>query len=173
MSKRLYLSAVFGILLASLLLAAPRQETRKNGVFLASNSLATGGAGAEDFVSVKAVYTPPSSPGADGAVEARFTVSEPQVVVNEAPPPRLRLDPLQRVLIDKQPPATRGSGAVGDRQAKHLDLSRAVRLPVALSPSAPRGQHVIAATIIYYYCSKRESWCRKGRSETQLNVVVP
>ncbi|MBN2368895.1 MAG: hypothetical protein JXO72_00235, partial [Vicinamibacteria bacterium] len=62
-------------------------------------------AGAPDVrVRVNAVYVPPDGAGGEGAVEARFAVLDPRIVVNETPPPRLELDPGQAILIDRQPP---------------------------------------------------------------------
>jgi hypothetical protein len=139
-------------------------------IILASALIA---AAPRDFVRVNAVYVPPEGVSREGAVEARFTALEPQIVVNETPPARLRLEPRQTVLLDKQGPPPPRKGPIDPMQMKYLDLSRPIRFPVALAPDVTRGEHSIKAAIIYYYCSKRDGWCRKGRSDVSLRVEVP
>jgi len=45
--------------------------------------------------------------------------------------------------------------------------------PVAIAKGAPKGTQSVAATVTYFYCSKREGWCRKGNSEIAVTVNVP
>lgn len=107
-----------------------------------------------------------------GSVIVSFKALDPDVVVNEQPSPRLVLDPAQKVLVDKQPPAPK-MVPPDPADGKYLDLSLPVVFPVALAAGAPSGAQPIAARVTYFYCSKREGWCRKGTSEVDLSVKVP
>jgi hypothetical protein len=125
------------------------------------------------LVSVTAVFVPPSAGAADGSVEARFASSDPQIVVNETPPPRLELDPEQTILIDRQLPTAPRRVPLNPSKMKHLDLAQPVRFKVAIAPNAAAGRHSVSAVVVHYYCSKREGWCKKGRAPVNLRVDVP
>ena len=109
-----------------------------------------------------------------GTVAVQFKGSDPDVVVNEQPGPRLALDPAQTVLVDKQPPPGRVAPAPPDpKDGKYLDLGRPVVFPVALAPGAVRGDHPVRGKVTYFYCSKREGWCRKGTAEIAFPIAIP
>jgi hypothetical protein len=108
-----------------------------------------------------------------GAVAVTFKAADPDVVVNETPGPRLALDPAQTVLVDKQPAPAKGARAPDPQDGKYLDLSLPVVFPVALASGATAGGHDVKANVTYFYCSKREGWCRKGTSEVEFDVKVP
>lgn len=114
----------------------------------------------------------PARSGRGAAVAVTFTALDPDVYINEEPAPRLKLDPTEAVLVDKQaPPSGKGLDWDPDK-ARYLDLSRPVRFPVAVAPRAARGSHSPKATVVYFYCSKREAWCRRGAAEIELVVDV-
>src|SRR5262245_12203905 len=119
--------------------------------------------GASTHFDVTADYT--AGAKRQGAVAVSFKAKDPDVVVNETPGPRLALDPAQAVLVDKQPPAPKGAMAPDPQDGKYLDLSLPVVFPVALAQGATPGGHDVKAKVTYFYCSKREGWCRKGTSE--------
>ena len=76
------------------------------------------------------------------------------------------------MLVDKQSPPS-GKGLDWDpEKARYLDLSRPVRFPVAVAKEAARGPHSPKATVVYFYCSKREAWCRRGAAEIEVQVDV-
>jgi hypothetical protein len=109
-----------------------------------------------------------------GSVAVTFKANDPDVVVNETPGPRLALDPTQTVLVDKQAPAPKGAAAAPDPQdGNYLDLSLPVVFPVAVAPGAAAGDRDVKAKLTYFYCSKREGWCRKGTTEVEFPVKVP
>lgn len=109
-----------------------------------------------------------------GTVAVTFKANDPDVVVNETPGPRLALDPAQTVLVDKQPPAPKAAAAPPEPQdGKYLDLSLPVVFPVTLAPNATAGDRDVKAKVTYFYCSKREGWCRKGTAEVDFAVKVP
>jgi hypothetical protein len=97
----------------------------------------------------------------------------PGIVVNEQPAPRLKLDPAQVVLVDRQPPRAPSTAPIDPSQARYLDPRVPVRFPVALAAGAPRGTHAVRASVTYFYCSKSEGWCRKGTGEISVDVTVP
>jgi hypothetical protein len=114
----------------------------------------------------------PARAGRGAAVAVTFTALDPDVYVNEEPAPRLRLDPTEAVLVDKQAPAS-GKGVDWDPEtARFLDLRHPLRFPVALAASAPRGEHLAKANVVFFYCSKREAWCRRGSAEVEVLVTV-
>lgn len=108
-----------------------------------------------------------------GTVAVTFKAADPDVVVNETPGPRLALDPAQTVLVDKQPAPVKGAQAPDPQDGKYLDLALPVVFPVGLAPGASAGGHDVKAKVTYFYCSKREGWCRKGTSEVAFDVKVP
>jgi len=48
-----------------------------------------------------------------------------------------------------------------------------VTFPVALAPGAPKGTQTVKANLVFFYCSKREGWCRRGSDELEVLVSVP
>lgn len=127
--------------------------------------LATG-----EHFNVSAAYVPPAKPGASGAVAVAFLSSDPDVRINQEPAPRLKLDPAQTVLVDRQPAAVRKAESVGE--PKYLDTTLPVSFPVSLNPKAPKGEQMVKATVTYFYCSKTEGWCRKGTGDVDFLVNV-
>lgn len=120
-----------------------------------------------------AVYTAPAKAGASGAIAVTFVPTDPDVHVNEAPAPRLTLDPAQTLLVDKQAPAPDRVVPYDPDTAESLDLTFPVLFPVAIAKGAPKGAHPLAASVTYFYCSKRAGWCRKGTTEVSVSVTVP
>lgn len=120
-----------------------------------------------------ASFVPAKKAGANAAVAVTFRPLDPDVKINESPAPRLKLDLAQTALVDRQAPA---SGQIADYDpltARYLDLALPVVFPVALSPTAPRGPQTVKAQVVYFYCSKREAWCRRGTTDVEFQVTVP
>jgi hypothetical protein len=119
---------------------------------------------------LSAAYEPPSGKS-PGTIAVTFSPTDPDVKINEEPAPRLTLDPMQIVLDDKQPPPK--AGAVADPEnVKSLDLAIPVRFAVALRPTAPKGEQMVKGNVVYFYCSKREGWCKRGKTEVEFPVPV-
>jgi hypothetical protein len=131
---------------------------------------AAGMAVGEHFT-VSAAYVAPAKPKAAASIAVTFIPADPDVKVNQEPAPRLKLDPEQVVLIDRQPPPVRRSETGGE--PKYLDSSLPVSFPVTLNPHAPKGEQAVKGNVTYFYCSKREGWCRKGTAEVAFVVNVP
>ena len=129
-------------------------------------------AGPQHFI-VTASFDPPAKPGTQGAVTVTFSPREAEVYVNEEPAPRLKLDAAQSVLVDKQPPPPARTAAFDPETARYLDPKTPVRFPVALAPGAAKGAQSVKAAVTYFYCSKREGWCRKGTADVEVAVTVP
>ncbi len=103
------------------------------------------------------------------AVVVTFHPLDPDVRVNETPAPRLKLDLTQVVLVDKQAPASSQVPDYDPISARYLDVTRPVSFPVAIAPTAPKGAHDVKASVVFFYCSTREAWCRRGTAD----VLVP
>ena len=83
----------------------------------------------------------------------------------------IELAEAQSVLVYEPPPKAK-TPAVDPGQAKYLDPEVPVRFPVKIAPGAPKGDHLVKATVTYFYCSKRQGWCRKGTEHVELAVKV-
>jgi hypothetical protein len=129
------------------------------------------GSSSSAYVTVRASFVPASKPGANAHVAVTLSPRDPDVRVNEEPSPRLKLEADEVVLVDKQPPAGR-TPTYDPLTAKYLDPAIPVHLPVAVKPTAPRGKHTVTAKLVYYYCSKRDGWCRKGTDDVEIPVEV-
>jgi hypothetical protein len=130
-------------------------------------------AAAPQHFTVTAAFAPPAKPGANAAIEVTFSGRDPEIHINEEPAPRLKLDPAQAVLLDKQPAPTASAPVFDPDKARYLDLSFPVVFPVAFASGAPRGTQTVKGAVTYFYCSKREGWCRKGTTEVEVPVKVP
>ena len=130
------------------------------------------GAGPRHF-DVLASWEAPARSGENGSVAVSFRALDPDLRVNETPAPRLKLDLMDPVLVDKQAPAPRRVPEWDPLTAKYLDLDKPVRFPVALAPTAPSGAQTVKAQVVYFYCSVREAWCRRGKADIELRVDVP
>jgi len=101
-----------------------------------------------------------------------FQALDPDLRLNENPAPRLTLDALQAVLVDKQVRPAAGAPDYDPLKAKYLDLARPVLFPVAISPVAPKGEQQVKASVVFFYCSQREAWCRRGTADVLIPVSV-
>ena len=127
--------------------------------------------GSGSYVTVTAEFVPATKPGANPHVAVTLSPRDLDIQVNEEPGPRLKLGDDEAVLIDKQKPA--GRPPVYDPEnPKYLDTSLPVHLPVAVKPTAPKGRHDVKAKVTYFYCSKREGWCRKGTQDVEFPVTI-
>lgn len=129
-------------------------------------------AGSAAHFEVQATFVPPPSPKADGAVAVLFTAKDPDVKINEVPAPRLKLDPSQSVLALKPAATKRSEAAETPDTTRYLDLASPVRFPVTLGAAASKGTHLVKGSVAYFYCSKREGWCRKGTTDVEIPVRV-
>ena len=122
---------------------------------------------------VKASFTPAKRNGA-GEVGVHFVAKDPDVKINEFPPPRLKLERgPATVAVPTRPVAAMKGGESGAAPGHYLDLTLPVTFPVTLDPTTPRGSHDATGTVTYFYCSKREGWCRKGTTEVAFPISVP
>jgi hypothetical protein len=121
---------------------------------------------------VAASYVPAKKPGGEGKVAVTFQPLDPDVHVNESPAPRLKLELTQAVLVDRQPPAPGNVPDYDPSTAKYIDLSAPVLFPVAIAKGAPKGDQVVKGSVVFFYCSQRENWCRRGTAEIDIPVRV-
>jgi hypothetical protein len=125
------------------------------------------------FFGVTATFVAPARAGATPAIEVTFVSKDPEVHINEEPAPRLKLDVAQSVLVDKQLPPRPRTTPYDPSAARYLDLTRPLKFPVAFAPTAPKGAQTVGATVTFFYCSRREGWCRRGSVEVEVPVTVP
>lgn len=130
-------------------------------------------AGPHSHFDLLASFEPAATTGEDDAVAVSFRALDPDVRLNETPAPRLELDLTETVLLDRQNPAPKYVPVYDPLTAKYIDLAEPVRFPVALSPAAPAGPQRVEATVVYFYCSVREAWCRRATARVDLTVTVP
>jgi hypothetical protein len=121
---------------------------------------------------VTAAFSPAKSASTSAAVAVTFRALDPDVKVNETPAPRLKLDLAQTVLVDRQVPPTSQVPDYDPLTARYLDTAKPVLFPVAIAPTAPKGTHEVKASVVYFYCSTREAWCRRGTAEVLVPVTV-
>jgi hypothetical protein len=133
--------------------------------------LLLGLAAGPSYVTVDAEFVPALKPGADAHVSVMFTPRDRDIVVNEEPGPRLKLAPDELVLVDRQKVPAKAP-VYDPENPRYLDAALPVHLPVALKPTAPRGRNLVKAKLTYFYCSKREGWCRKGTEDLEFAVDV-
>jgi hypothetical protein len=121
---------------------------------------------------VSGAFVPPPRAGANGSVAVTFRALDPDVKVNETPAPRLRLDVAQTVLVDKQAPAPAQVPDYDPLTARYVDTRKPVLFPVAVAPGAAKGEHSVRASVVFFYCSTREAWCRRGTADLEIPVAV-
>ena len=123
---------------------------------------------------VTATFTP-ALRNASGEVAIQFVAKDPDVKVNEVPAPRLKLLAGPATLAAPVRPAAAPAkgGPAGASSGRYLDLTLPITFPVTLAPGTPRGSHDAKGTLTYFYCSKREGWCRKGTAEVAFPISVP
>ena len=120
---------------------------------------------------VAAAYEAPAKKGAAANIVVEFKKKDPDVNINEEPAARIKFA-AGSALVAPLPP--RSSGVIPDPAAAHyLDLAKPVRFPVTFAPNAEKGLSTVKTTVSYFYCSKRENWCRKGTADFDLAVVLP
>jgi hypothetical protein len=112
---------------------------------------------------------------APAEVAVQFVARDPDVKINEVPAPRLKLEAGPASVVPPvRPVAAAAKGApAGEGSGHYLDLTLPVTFPVTLAPGTPRGTHDAKGAVTYFYCSKREGWCRKGTADIVVPVTVP
>jgi hypothetical protein len=119
-----------------------------------------------------ATFTPVRN--GSGEVAIQFVAKDPDVKVNEIPAPRLKLEAgPATVTAPVRPAAPAKGGPAGVGPGRYLDLTLPVTFPVTLASGTPRGSHDARGTVTYFYCSKREGWCRRGTAEVAFPITVP
>jgi hypothetical protein len=119
-----------------------------------------------------ASFVEAKKPGAKAAVAVSFRALDPDLRLNESPAPRLKLDLAQTVLVDEQAPASAETPDYDPLTARYHDLARPLLFPVSISPLAPKGEQVVKASVVFFYCSQREAWCRRGTADVEVVISV-
>jgi len=111
---------------------------------------------------VSARFRPGKTAGS-GEVAVTSEPKDPDFHLNANPAPRLKLDTTQKLLGDK--PGARPS--VGGE--KYVDTTFPVVFPVTVLAPV-KGEQAVKGSLVYYYCSQREGWCRRGSAELEIPV---
>jgi hypothetical protein len=120
---------------------------------------------------ISAAYEAPAKKGAPGHIVFEFKKKDPDVNINEDPAPRIKFAAGSPLVA---PPPPKSSGELPDlTNAHYIDISKPVLFPVTVAPGAAKGLSTAKTTLAYFYCSKRENWCRRGTADFDLPVVVP
>jgi hypothetical protein len=120
---------------------------------------------------VSAAYEAPARKGAAGHIVFEFKKKDPDVNINEDPAPRIKFASGSPLVA---PPPPKSSGDIPDlANARYIDLSKPLLLPVTVVPGAAKGLSMAKTTLSYFYCSKRENWCRRGTADFDLAVALP
>jgi hypothetical protein len=120
---------------------------------------------------VSAAYEAPLKKGAPANIVVEFRRKDPDVNINEEPAARLKFAPGSPLVA---PPPPKSTGVLPDPATAHyLDLARPLRFSVTAAPDAAKGLSKVKTNVSYFYCSKRENWCRKGTADFDLAVVLP
>ncbi len=127
--------------------------------------------GPKPHFSVTAAFTA-ARRNAPAEVAVQFVAGDPDVKINEVPAPRLKLSSGPATVVVPPKPANAKPPA-GAETGHYLDLTLPVTFPVTLDASAAPGAHDARGTVTYFYCSKREGWCRKGTAEVAFPITVP
>jgi hypothetical protein len=140
-------------------------------VLATATAMQASGAGPSQ-VALEASFVP-GRPGAPASLAVTFTPHDPDVRINQDPPPRLKLEPGQGVL-QYRPPARAPKEAPGEppETLRYLEPAIPYAFPVTLKQGAPKGAHQVKASVTYFYCSKSAGWCRKGTGEVDVPVTV-
>jgi hypothetical protein len=141
---------------------------------LTAGALFQGAGAPPPHFDVRATFSAPRR-GAPAEVAVQFVAKDPDVKINEVPAPRLKLSsgPATVVTSPAKPSSAAKDGGSGSEPGNYLDLTLPVTFPVTVDPSAARGSHDVKGTVTYFYCSKREGWCRKGTADVAFPIAVP
>ena len=129
-------------------------------------------AGPRQFYEIQAVFVAPAAGEQTGSVSVTFVPRDPDVHINERPAARLHLAEDQMILVDKQAPPP-PLEPIDPDAITYLDTRQPVLFPVAIAEGAPSGTHVVDAKVVYYFCSSRAGWCRRGNAQVRIAVTVP
>ena len=121
---------------------------------------------------VTAAYEAPAKKGAPA--QPRVRVQDRRTPTSTSTKSRPRASSSPPVARWSLPRRRRVPGVIPDpANVKYLDLSKPVRFAVTPAPNAAKGMSRVKTTLSYFYCSKRENWCRKGTADFDLAVVLP
>jgi hypothetical protein len=59
-----------------------------------------------------------------------------------------------------------------DEETEYIDERVPVRQGFSVSDKAPPGMHTLGGSVVYYYCSDEEGWCRKFIQPLEITLTV-
>jgi hypothetical protein len=122
--------------------------------------------GTNKFVHVDAAVSESIlKPGEQAELHLTFTPAE-GIHVTIDPPVEIRVEPKRTFLLNGE------SKRPVDKNSGYLSSTEPVVQRFSLSRKAQPGKHVLRASIVYYFCSDDEGWCRKFSMPIELNLTV-
>jgi len=105
--------------------------------------------------------------GKTGIILVTFTPAD-DIHVNAVPPVEFSLRSARAFRLSSKPTQ------IADKESGYLLTRSPVAQPFRLSKSVPPGVYRMAGTVVYFYCSDIEGWCRKHVEPVECFVkVVP
>ena len=138
---------------------------------LLSMAVPGGGNSTEDthFVSVDVSMADTLlQPGGKGKILVSFSPVD-GIHINVDPPVGVKVEKNPLISLHGDPDITT------DKETGFLSTSTPVGQRFSVSRKATPGEHIVQGTIIYYFCSDTEGWCRKQSREVsfRLNIRRP
>lgn len=104
-------------------------------------------------------------PGGRGTILLSFTPID-GIHINTDPPITVRLEKNWLISLQGEPDIST------DKESGFLSTSMPVQQQFHVSPKAKSGEHTIKGTIVYYFCSDTEGWCRKLSQPITLTLNI-
>lgn len=103
--------------------------------------------------------------GGNGTILISF-VPVDGIHINADPPVRAKIQKNRLLSLKGDPDISI------DKESGYLSTSTPVKQRFAVSSKATPGEHTVKGTIIYYFCSDTEGWCRKFSQPMTLKLSI-
>lgn len=149
-----------------------RRPTQRIAVcFLISCLVITASPGGENSQSNKYVKVETAIASADVKAGGKgtiliFFVPVDGIHINAEPPVTMKLEKDRLLSLEGEPDFST------DKESGSMSTSTPVEQRFAVSSKAKPGEHTIKGTIVYYFCSDTEGWCRKFSQPMALKLNI-
>jgi hypothetical protein len=118
------------------------------------------------FVKVDATLAKDTlQPGREGTILVSFTPID-GIHINIDPPVTVKLEKNSFISLQGKPEIST------DKESGFLSTSAPIEQGFHVSEKAKSGEHIIKGTIVYYFCSDNEGWCRKFAQPITLHLSI-
>ena len=104
-------------------------------------------------------------PGSKGKILVLFTPVD-GIHINADPPVSVKINRNRLMSLRGDPDITT------DKETGFLSASTPVEQRFSVSQTAVAGEHRITGTIVYYFCSDTEGWCRKQSQAVTFRLNI-